>query len=136
MFITINEKSYELSTKLGTAMALEKRFHMPVFQIFDKLGAAEIPELLDMLTIASGKDADALRQNLIDNWDYIDLQKAVQELIARLLFSGSPAVVEEKVNKFPVTEQQKNAIRELLGIPTVPVELTGSSSSQQDIESE
>lgn len=122
MFITVGEREYELSTKLGTAMAIEKRFKLPLTQIFEKIGVAEIPELISILAIAAGKVGDAdFSAGLSENWDYMDLQTTVQEMLARLMFSGTPEQVEAKLAKFPIPEQQKNVIRGLLGLPKAEI---------------
>lgn len=123
MFIIIGDTEYELSTKLGTAVKIEQKFKVPLMAIFDRLDTAEIPELISILAIAAGSTGDReFVEAVQDNWDYTDLQSAVQELITRLMFSGDAATVEAKLAKFPADESQKNAIRELLGmeIPAVP----------------
>ena len=128
MFITIGDTEYELSTKLVVAMKIEQKFKIPLTAVFEKLEFAEIPELISMLSIAAGTTGDAaFAAGIHEIWDYTDLQRAVQELITRLMFSGDAATVEAKLEKFSSDETQKNAIRELLGmeIPAVPVS-TGS----------
>lgn len=118
MFIQVGDKEYELSTKLGVASAIENRFHKPLPQIFGLVGDAEIPELITIITLAAGKQNDkSFAQELLDNWDYVDLQTTVQKLLAKLMFSGTPEQVESKIEKFPASEDGKNAIRELLELP-------------------
>ena len=58
MFIKIGEKEYELSTKLGTAMAIERRFKVPVIQLFGKLSEATTEELVTIVEIAAKKTDD------------------------------------------------------------------------------
>lgn len=128
MFITVGDREYELSTKLGVASAIEKRFHKPLPQIFGLVGDAEIPELITIISLAAGKQNDqTFAQELLDNWDYIELQTAVQQLLAKLMFSGTPEQVESKIEKFPASEEGKNAIRELLGLPKLPNTSTASN---------
>lgn len=129
MFIKVNENEYELSTKLGVSLKLELRFKLPLTQIFDKIAAADINELIDIISLSAGKLSDkAFRNEILDAWDYTDLQYTVQELIARLMFTGTDDEVEAKVEKYPLGETQKNLIRKMLGIPL--------KSSEQPTESE
>lgn len=117
MFININGKKYELSTKLGISIKIEKKFRLPLTQVFEKIASAEIDELVDILAISANKLNDKdFKSEILDNWDYTDLQTNVQELLARLMFSGDSEEVEEKIKKYPVGENQKNLIRRMLGI--------------------
>ena len=117
MFININGNEHELSTKLGISVKIEKKFRLPLTQVFEKIASAEIDELVDILAISANKLNDKdFKAEILDNWDYVDLQSAVQELLARLMFSGDSTEVEEKIEKYPVGENQKNLIRRMLGI--------------------
>ena len=117
MFININGNEYELSTKLGISVKIEKKFRLPLTQVFEKIASAEIDELVDILAISANKLNDKdFKTEILENWDYVDLQSAVQELLARLMFSGDSEEVEEKIEKYPVGENQKNLIRRMLGI--------------------
>ena len=117
MFININGNEYELSTKLGISVKIEKKFRLPLTQVFEKIASAEIDELVDILAISANKLNDKdFKTEILDNWDYVDLQSAVQELLARLMFSGDSTEVEEKIEKYPEGENQKNLIRRMLGI--------------------
>ena len=139
MFITVGTNDYELATKLGTSIKLEQKFKLPLMEIFSNVERAEITELLSILAIASANanDKDFVKEfkdDLTDKWDYTDLQNAVQELLTRLMFSGSDEQNEKKIDKFPVGEEQKNAFRELLGLPIKEVALTENNSSEQPTE--
>ena len=117
MFININVNEHELSTKLGISVKIEKKFRLPLTQVFEKIASAEIDELVDILAISANKLNDKdFKTEILENWDYVDLQSAVQELLARLMFSGDSEEVEEKIEKYPVGENQKNLIRRMLGI--------------------
>ena len=117
MIINVNENKYELSTKLGISVKIEKKFRLPLTEVFEKIASAEIDELVDILAISANKLNDKdFKTEILDNWDYVDLQSAVQELLARLMFSGDSTEVEEKIEKYPVGENQKNLIRRMLGI--------------------
>lgn len=132
MFITAGTTDYELKTTLGVAMKLESKFKMPLTDVFGKIETAEIDEMILILAIAGDKVNDlGFKADILDNWDYTDLQMAVQELLIKLMFSGSDEQIEKKLSKFPVSEHQKNAFRELLGLPKVA--LTENSSSVQPI---
>lgn len=112
MFIKVNENEYELSTKLGVSLKLEQRFKLQLAQIFDKIAAAEINELIDIISLSADKLNDkTFRNEILDAWDYTDLQYTVQELIARLMFTGTDDEIEAKVEKYPLGETQKNLMR-------------------------
>lgn len=135
MFIEVGTNTYELKTKLGTSIKLEDKFKMPLMDIFSNVEKAEITELLSILAIASvnADDKDFVKkfkEDLTDNWDYTDLQNAVQELLTRLMFSGSDEQNEKKIDKFPVGEEQKNAFREMLGLPIKAVSTENNLSEQ------
>ena len=120
MFVKINEKEYELSTKLGTAMTLEKKHKISIMQLFEKLQNADVCELIDMIDIAAkqvNKDSE-IKNDLLAHYDYMDLFLLVKDLLIKILFSGTDKQNEEKLAKFPINEEAKNAIRELLGLPT------------------
>ncbi len=130
MFININGNDYELSTKLGISLKIEKKFRLPLTQVFEKILSAEIGELVDILAISADKINDGnFKENILENWDYTDLQNAVQELLARLMFSGDDDEVNTKIEKYPVGEKQKNLIRRMLGI-------SPPTSSEQPTEQE
>lgn len=135
LIITAGTKTYELKTTLGTAMKLENKFKLPLTELFGKIDKAEINELTDILAIAADKQNEIeFKSQLYDNWDYTDLQMAVQELLARIMFSGTTEQIEHKLEKFPVSANQKNAIRSLLGIPLPAAPSTAVSSSEPVIE--
>jgi len=118
MFIEVETNTYELKTKLDTSIKLEDKFKMPLMEIFSNIEKAEITELLSILAISADKVNDKdFKDDLTENWDYTDLQNAVQELLTRLMFSGSDEQNEKKIDKLPVGEEQKNAFREMLGLP-------------------
>ena len=117
MFININGNEYELSTKLGISVKIEKKFRLPLTQVFEKIASAEIDELVDILAISANKLNDKdFKTEIKKKKKYVELQSAVQELLARLMFSGDSEEVEEKIEKYPVGENQKNLIRRMLGI--------------------
>lgn len=120
MYINVDGEQVELKTTLGVSRRMEERFKLPLFQIFDKLGAAEIDELVDLTVIASGlqgPEAKELARRILDSWDYSDLMLAVEGLLANLMFSGTPDEVEAKLERFPAAETQKNVMRGFLGLP-------------------
>jgi len=132
MFIKIGEKEYELSTKLGTAMAIERRFKVPVIQLFGKLSEATTEELVTIVEIAAKKTDDkSFRTEMLEHYDYLDLFRTVQEIVVRLMFSGTPEENEAKLARYPASDEQKNVIRGLLGmpIPEVPEPLASPEPS-------
>jgi len=132
MTITTGGKIHELKTTLGVAIKLESKFKMPLTEVFGKIESAEINELVSILSVAADKVNDVgFKADVLDNWDYTDLQMSVQELLIKLMFSGTAEQIENKLSKFPVGEQQKNVFRELLGLPVV---LTQSNLSEQPTE--
>lgn len=120
MYINVDGEQVELKTTLGVSRRMEERFKLPLLQIFDKLGTAEINELVELTIIASGKqgpEAKELAQRIMDCWDYASLMLAVEGLLANLMFCGAPDEVEAKLERFPAGEEQKNAMRGFLGLP-------------------
>ncbi|MPW25946.1 hypothetical protein GC105_09100 [Alkalibaculum sp. M08DMB] len=120
MYLEVDEQQFELHSKLGVAKKIEKRFKSTIGQIFGKLDVAEIDELIDILAIATQKEGEELKEfkNLvIDNFDYGDLNIAVQDYIIELQFSGTPEQNEKKLQKLQLPENQKNEIRKALGLP-------------------
>ena len=129
MYITVGANEYELKTKLATSIKLEQKFKLPLIEIFANSEKAEILELISILAIAGDKVNDKdFKEELTEEWDYTDLQNAVQELLTRLMFSGSDEQNEKKIDKFPVGEEQKNAFREMLGLPTREAKSTDVST--------
>ena len=132
MFITVNGTSYELKTTLGSAKALEKRFNMPISSIFGKIDSAEIGELIDILKTAlvDKSEAAKVEEEILDNWDYADIQTAVQEVLASIMISGSDEEKERKLDRLVPDDNAKNALRAVLGLPTKDklVDLSGGSA--------
>ena len=129
MYIDIDGEHYELFTKLGIALAIEKRFKAPLTSLFDKINTAEVPELLDIIAIAAKKEKDSgFKEELLNAWDYTDLLLTVTELIVRMMFAGSADQTESKLEKLSMGETQKNAMRTMLGLPVS----TGQQSSELD----
>lgn len=130
MFITIEETEYELKTTLGVAERLETKFKLPLMDMLGHVEVATIPELISMIAISANMTGDAkLPEQIKDNMDYVDLQTVVQELLARIMFSGTPEAIEKKLDKFPAGEESKNVIRGLLGLTKVKqtIPLTGNA---------
>ena len=122
MTINLGNKEYTLKTTLGVAVALEQKFKLTLTQIMDKIGTAEIRELVDILKVSAGKDAgEDFATEVLDNLDYTGLMLAVQELLIKLMFSGTPEQNEDKISRLPGDEQTKNAMREMIGLPTLPL---------------
>lgn len=138
MYISVNEKDIELSTKLGTAVELEKKYKLPIMSIFQNLGQATTTELVDIVCIAAKKantESD-IKNELLENWDYMDLFSNVQELVAKMMFSGTDEQNEAKIDKMMFSDEQKNGVRALLGLPKKIIqqqmpESTGNTSSEQ-----
>lgn len=126
LFIHVGGSEHELSTKLGVGRQIEAKFKVPINQLFGKLDMAETPELVDIVCIAAGKASDKeFRDAIYDEWDYSDLYGTVQDIVARLMFSGTPEQIEAKIARTPGSEAQKNALRELLGLPSPTAPSTG-----------
>ncbi len=130
MILQLGGGSCELCCNLGTALAIEKHFKKPIMQIFSGMDTLESLELLKILEIAGRKlDDREFSSKLLEHFDYLDLFFAVQELMARLLFGGTPEQQETKLDKFPAGEEQKNAIRQLLGLPLKPITQMSTGTS-------
>lgn len=125
MNITVNGKSYELKTKLGVAVAIEKTFGISLMHIMQKFARdADIDELIKIISLAADvSERDQITKDILDCWDFSDLRLAVNELLLRISFSGTPEEIEQKIDKGGAGEQEKNAIREMLGLPKKPVSI-------------
>lgn len=122
MYLTINDAKYEMSTKLIVAKKIESKFKLTIMQIFQKLDSAMIDELLDMVLITIAKENDtALRNDIFETLDYLDLFAYVQEVIVRIMFSGTPEQNEKKLQKLQGDEAMKNSIREILGMDSASI---------------
>lgn len=133
MYIKVGDNEYELSTKLGTGKKIEAKFKIPLVQLFGKLGDALSHELTDIIAIAANKANDKeFIAEIDENWDYFDLYNVVQELVVRFQFTGSPEDMERKLAKYPAGEEQKNAIRGLLGLPLPIVQTAQTAETQTD----
>lgn len=125
MNITVNGKSYELKTKLGVAVAIEKTFGISLMHIMQKFDRdADIDELIKIISLAADvSERDQITKDILDCWDFSDLRLAVNELLLRISFSGTPEEIEQKIDKRGVGEPEKNTIREMLGLPKKPVSI-------------
>lgn len=123
MTITIGKKEYELKTSLSVAVALEKKAGKPLMQIAASLNDAEVEELLDVIkTAADTEDRQSIGADALECWGLYNAQLAANELLTRLVFSGTTDQIEKNIEKYPVSEAQKNVIRETLGLPTKELE--------------
>lgn len=123
MQITIGENTYDIRTNLGVSVAIEKEFKQPLVNIMQKFSSdAEIEDLLQIICLgASSDERQSIRQNALEHWDFTDLRNVTNELLIRLSFSGTADEVERKLDKREIGENEKNAIREILGLPLKPV---------------
>lgn len=132
MYITVNNTDYELKAKLGTALKIENKFKMSLNEIFIKSDTADIDELILMIMIAADKVNDiGFKNEILENWDYSELKGAVDELLARLIFTGTEDEIAKKLKNFPATEQVKQLFARILKISP---ELIGLTSSEQVTE--
>ena len=129
MFLTIGDTEYTLQTTLGTAESIEIKFQKPLMDVLIGIESAVIKELVTIIAIAAGKIGDSkLNEDIKAHMDYIELQSAVMELLARMMFSGTAEQVEKKLDKFAGGEQAKNVLRGLLGLP-MPEPVTPSTGN-------
>lgn len=141
MLINANGAEYELKTTLGVTKKIEEYFAaiakgsktrpLSIMEIFSNVSSASVDELLVILGcgIADKAERAKFTADVLDGMDYMDLQMSVQQMLARLLFSGSPEQQEEKISKYPVDEQQKNAMRGFLDLPLKEIELSPASEN-------
>ena len=121
MYIKVNGLDYELKTTLGVTAKIEKRFNSTVPNLSQRLATATVDELLDILIIAivaEDPTKKTLRNDMLDEWGYFDLFTAAQSLFTALMFSGTPEDAEAKIDAYRGDENEKNALREMLGLPT------------------
>lgn len=126
--VNIGNVEVELKTKLGVAVAIEQNFgKKPLTTIMSQLGNAEIEELVEIIAIGAGKKNDTTFKNLVlENWDYVDLQSTAQELIANIMYGGTPEQQEAKIASTNMPDTAKNAIRKILKLNTVSSETENS----------
>ncbi|MTI95385.1 MAG: hypothetical protein FH749_07835 [Firmicutes bacterium] len=128
MIIAIGDNSHELKTNLGIAKKIERVFNLSLNQMFSNLDTATTEELMKLLAVAAGKypgDKDGYRdfcRDLEEVWGVARLQMAVGELIAHLMFSGTPEEMERQIQKTEIPDAKKNELRELLGLPIVELD--------------
>ncbi len=131
MDMTINGTDYEISTKLRVVEAIEQKFRCPFSEMFGRVQTGEVKELIDILSagVPAEKRQD-LKADIEEAWDYMELTMAVNDFCIKAMFSGTPEQIEKKLENFPADEQGKNAIRELLQIPTVPIPTPETSGNE------
>lgn len=131
MIIEISDKTYELKTNLGAVKRVESQTKRSLGEVLANIGEATVDEQIRVLKIVENdKDSD-LADAIAEEWDYMDLQNAVQEALMRMLFSGTPEQQEAKIDKYPVGESEKNMMRMVLGLPikTIPSQTLDGGSA-------
>ncbi len=132
MTINIGEKTYELKTSLKVAKEIEEAFKSELIKILGNIGQAKISEMLKMIKIAARENGDEVVKEADEELDYGELMSIVTELIANIMFSGTPEEKENKIQRFPGDEETKNAMRALVKIPLK--DLTGEELPKSDTE--
>lgn len=116
--IQIGENTHPLSAKLIVAKRIETAFQTPLGTLFGRLNNAQLDELIKIVCISADRLNDKeFTTAIYENCDFSDLLFAVQEIIAHVLFSGTPEAIEAKLAKYPAGETEKNGLRALLGLP-------------------
>ena len=116
--IQIGENAYPLSAKLIVAKRIETAFQTPLGSLFGRLNNAQLDELIKIVCISADRLNDKeFTTDIYEHCDFSDLLFAVQEIIAHVLFSGTPEAIEAKLAKYPAGDDEKNGLRALLGLP-------------------
>lgn len=116
--IQVGENAYPLSAKLIVAKRIETAFQTPLGSLFGRLNNAQLDELIKIVCISADRLNDKeFTTAIYENCDFSDLLFAVQEIIAHVLFSGTPEAIEAKLAKYPAGDDEKNGLRALLGLP-------------------
>lgn len=116
--IQIGENAHPLSAKLIVAKRIETAFQTPLGSLFGRLNNAQLDELIKIVCISADRLNDKdFTTDIYEHCDFSDLLFAVQEIIAHVLFSGTPEAIEAKLAKYPAGDDEKNGLRALLGLP-------------------
>jgi hypothetical protein len=124
MTIEAGEKSFELQTNLLTVQRMEQTLGVSAMNVFDNLESATVEEFLKILKSGfAPKDPqrEELEFAVLEHWGMADIFLASQELIAKVMFTGTDAQKEKKMEKLRIPEDRKNALRELLCIEIAAV---------------
>ena len=132
MTITANGKEYILDTSLQTLERIQDRLSKPAAQIFTSINEMTTAKQISLLCIAAGKEGgQTLREDILsdsDNWGMFKITESLEELVAKMLFSGTTEEKERQISKaFGDDEQQKNAVRAMLGLPQKPIGTNGGN---------
>jgi len=134
MFVQIGDKEFELSTNLGTVKAIESKLKMPLMSAFEKIGDATVEEMITLLSFGLGGRKQAEEEGLVAaieaDMDYATIWAVLQEYIVSMMYSGTPEQKEAKIAKSNFDEQQKNAFRRMLGLPTKDSEAPPTSTPE------
>lgn len=116
--IDVQGVQLQLDTSLRTIQRMETKFRQPMNAIFAKMEDALVVEMLTILTIGSGEqEGSEVLEHLRNTLDYSDMVLLLNEYVARLMFSGTPEQNEAKMERMGTPEDQKNALRKVLGMP-------------------
>lgn len=137
MYIKINENEYELKTTLGVAKALETRAKTTITNIMAELNkTATVADMITTLSTAlSDKTAvNRFEVDILDNMDFLTVQKACEELLLNICFGGTPEEQEKKIEDFPASAVRKNLMRKALKLPIPKTDSISEKSLEQAIE--
>ena len=119
--VRANGNEYELGTDLGTLEKIQERLGKAATEIFTSIGELPTGKQITLLSIAAGDKGLALRADILadsENWGMFRLNEALEELVARMLFSGGPEEQERQISKaFKDDEELKNEMRAILNLP-------------------
>jgi hypothetical protein len=100
--ITIGGKEYVLDASFATLRAVQEHFKLDLVFIFSNILNMRVDQTTDLIAIASGQDANAIGQAILDTMDVMDFRASAPyyllkiELIAWLSVAVAPQDAKEK----------------------------------------
>lgn len=107
MFITINEKDFELNTKLGTTFRIEERFKKPYLRVLSEIENLTSKEQINLILCGLNKDEENEFKNAINEEGLGKLSEILEDFIDGLQYPGlTKEEIEEK--KLEKVKKQKH----------------------------
>lgn len=101
MIININDKEFEINTKLGTTFKIEERFKKPYLKILSDIENLTAKEQLGLITCGLNKDDEVEFKNCINEFGLGKLSEILEEFVDALQYPGlnSEEIEQKKLEK-------------------------------------
>ena len=107
MLVTINEKEFELNTKLGTTFRIEEQFKKPYLKVLSEIENLTAKDQIKLILCGLNKDEENEFKNAINECGLGVLSEVLEEFIDGLQYPGlSKEEIEEK--KLEKVNKQKH----------------------------